>query len=835
MRPLPAIACTMPQRCLITLFTFLQATWAISADTNAHTTFSGTVREHSTLLPIPGAHVYFPELHTGTITKDDGTFLLGNLPTIKALVRVSMTGYTTLVETVDLGSTPIRDFVLTPTVLEMHEVVVTGAARAIEQHRQPVPMALVDRDFLRSNAALNIVSALAKVPGISEVSSGPGVSKPYIRGLGGTRVLTLFDGVRLEDQQWGAEHGVEIDPFLIDRVEVIKGPASLSYGSDALAGVVNLLPPPPVPAGMQRGHALVAYNTNNKAMASSAHFDANKDNLVYGLRASGQVAANYRNAMDGRVLGTKYAQQDMNAYLGMNGSWGFARLRMGAHHKQLEVPDGMRDSTSRKFMKPLDDEGAEWEVADATDLNSYRIGTPHQRIQRYHALASAGVKAGDGMLNVDLGLQRSERREFDYPEHRSIPALYLVLDTYTYGIKHNLPDRGGWETTWGLNGMYQNNTATKGTEFLIPSYHLLDAGLFLHAKKTWGALDVSGGLRLDARDFHAAQLFEVEDAGNGFPAAVDQSHAHAHEVFPALDARFTGTAASLGAAWHLSSTTTLKANLGHGFRAPGVAELTANGLHAGEGLMQLGNAALKPESNLQADVGAYMTGTKATFSIELFTNRINNYSYNEKLGAMHGGDSLFSAGGMTLPVFQYRQTRAQLAGGEAYIDLHLLPGLHLGNSISYVQAVNLGTGGTTVPDSVRYLPMIPPLHGYSELRYTWKKKAGAVANLFIKAGLQVHAAQGKFFAAYGTETYTPGYHLFDAGIGGDIVDRKGRTVLTFTMLGTNLADRVYQNNLSRLKYFENYPDNPTGRSGIQNMGRNISITVEVPFQAKGSP
>ncbi len=822
----------MPHRRFITLFTFLQATLATWAHTDVHTSFSGTVREQGTLQPIPGAQVFFPELHTGTVTKDDGTFFLANLPTVKALVRVSMTGYATLVETVDLGSTPNRDFVLTPTVLEMHEVVVTGAARATERHRQPVPMALVDRDFLRSNASLNIISALAKVPGISEVSSGPGVSKPYIRGLGGTRVLTLFDGVRLEDQQWGAEHGVEIDPYLIDRVEVIKGPASLSYGSDALAGVVNLLPSPSVPAGALRGSALVAYNTNNNGLASSANIDANRGNLVYGMRASGQAADNFRNALDGRVFGTKYTQQDLNAYLGVNRSWGFARLRMGAHHKQLEVPDGMRDSTSRKFMKPLDDDGDEWVIADDRDLNSYRIGTPHQRVQRYHVLASGGVKAGGGMLNIDLGFQRSDRREFAYPEHASIPALYLVLDTYTYGLKHNLPDRSGWETTWGLNGMYQTNDATKGTEFLVPSYHVLDAGLFLHTKKTWGAMDLSGGLRLDARDFHAAQLYEVEDAGNGFPAAVGPHHAHAQEVFPALDARFTGTAASLGAAWHIHRSTTLKANLGHGFRAPGVAELTAHGLHAGEGLMQIGNAALKPERNLQADVGAYVTGTRTTFSIELFANRIKNYSYNEKLGAVHGGDSLFTTGGMSIPVFQYRQTTAQLIGGEAYLDLHLIPGLHFGNALSYVQATNLGARGAAVPDSSRYLPMIPPLHWNSELRYTVKKNTGFMANLFIKAGVQVHAAQRRFFAAYGTETFTPGYHLFDAGLGGDIVDRKGRTVLTFTLLGTNLADRVYQSNLSRMKYFDNYPDNPTGRSGIHNMGRNISLILEVPFQAK---
>src|SRR6266705_925861 len=118
------------------------------------------------------------------------------------------------------------------------------------------------------------------------MSTGPNVSKPYIRGLGYNRVLALFDGVRQEGQQWGDEHGIEVDQFLVDHIEVVKGPASLMYGSDALAGVVNLLPPPPLPEGTVKGSLLGSYQANNKEMAGSAAFDVNLKGFIWGIRSS---------------------------------------------------------------------------------------------------------------------------------------------------------------------------------------------------------------------------------------------------------------------------------------------------------------------------------------------------------------------------------------------------------------------------------------------------------------------------------------------------------------------------------------------------------------------
>src|SRR5674536_138515 len=136
-------------------------------------------------------------------------------------------------------------------------------------------MITVSSRELQQNLNTNIIDAIAKLPGVSAVTTGPNVSKPFIHGLGYNRVLTLFDGVRQEGQQWGDEHGVEVDENAVDRIEVVKGPASLTYGSDALAGVVNLLSAPPVPDSTIKGHVETNYQTNNGLFSASAALNGN--------------------------------------------------------------------------------------------------------------------------------------------------------------------------------------------------------------------------------------------------------------------------------------------------------------------------------------------------------------------------------------------------------------------------------------------------------------------------------------------------------------------------------------------------------------------------------
>ncbi len=160
-------------------------------------------------------------------------------------MQVRSLGYTTVVRTVDTGTGQPLDIALVPAATEIGQVVVTGVSASTEMRRSPIPTTVVNRTQLNQMAATNVVDAIAHTPGLSQITTGVGISKPIIRGLGANRVITLNNGARQEGQQWGDEHGIEIDEAGIDRAEVIKGPGSLLYGSDGLAGVVNFVAPTP--------------------------------------------------------------------------------------------------------------------------------------------------------------------------------------------------------------------------------------------------------------------------------------------------------------------------------------------------------------------------------------------------------------------------------------------------------------------------------------------------------------------------------------------------------------------------------------------------------------
>lgn len=188
-----------------------------------------------------------------------------------------------------------------------------------------------------------------------------------------------------------------------------------------------------------------------------------------------------------------------------------------------------------------------------------------------------------------------------------------------------------------------------------------------------------------------------------------------------------------------------------------------------------------------------------------------------------------------IDTFRFQAAKAHLYGGELSVDIHPHPWdwLHFENSLSLVYGNNEGVGKTKLPDSVKYLPFIPPLHTISELRANVKKITNGVVNAFAKIQMEYYAPQNRAYLEFGTETPTAGYILFNAGLGADIANGKGKTLFTFVLSGDNLFDVAYQSHLNRLKYFEPYPDDPRPYHGIYNMGRNISFKINVPLNMSG--
>jgi len=816
---------------LISTSTFSKAAVNVFPVDEAIGTLSGKVTDKADGAPIFGASVSIPDLKNGTSTNAKGEYVLTHVPKGTYLVQISYLGYSSVTQRVDFTKTSVLNVQLQLSAIESGEVVVTGVSRATEVKRNPVPMVAVSKTYLdQRSASGNVIDEIANLPGISAVTTGPNVSKPFIHGLGYNRVVTLQDGIRQEGQQWGDEHGIEVDQNSIDRIEVIKGPASLSYGSDAIGGVVNLISPAPVPEGKILGSVQGIYGTNQGLLNGSFRLQGNQNGLLWGTVISAKEAKDYQNQHDGRVYATGYQERDARAMVGLNKSWGYSYLNASVYDALQDIPNGSRDSVTRQFTKQITEADVFRPIVSPSELNSYAIPSLHQHVQLYRIYDNSNFILGKGNLIVNLGYQFSHRREYTHPEAVDVAGLNLHLSTYTYDVKYNYNFADDYETTIGVNGQYQNNTIGGATAFPIPAYHQFDIGPFAIVKKSFGKLDLSGGLRYDSRSF-TGQAAYIDTTAGQFPQLYTGSDPantpNVSSQFTALNKTFSGFSGSFGGTYNFSDAFLLKANIARGFRAPSIAELSANGPDPGSQIYHVGNSNFKPEFSVQEDIGAFLTLPSISASVELFNNNIQNYIFQQQQLNPDGTPAVNPAFPQ-YAIFTYVQSKARINGGEFSLDVHPLPWLHFQNSLALTYGENLGTGGK-VPDSLKYLPFIPPLHTHSELRGTFNKGLSNFKNLYAFVGFDHFNAQNRYFSAYGTETYTAGYNLLSAGIGGDIINTAGQTIVKLFIEGTNLSNVNYQSNMSRLKYFDNPVTAPGVQRGIFNMGRNISFKVVVPF------
>ncbi|HEX2787862.1 MAG TPA: TonB-dependent receptor [Ignavibacteria bacterium] len=793
------------------IFIFL---FFISSISYSQNNLSGKVLDASTQKPLSGAIVSISDLKISTATDTNGYYLLDNLPEGNFALNIKYTGYKSITERINILGSMKLNFELTESIVEISEIVVTGTNKATELRDNPLSISTIANQSLFNSTSTNIIDALSKTPGISQLTTGTGISKPVIRGLGYNRIITLYNGIRQEGQQWGDEHGIELDEFSIDRVEILKGPGSLVYGSDALAGVINFLTPDPLPRGEIMTNFATNYQTNNNFLRATISNAGNINGFNWLVRGSSKLAGNFQNKYDGKVYNSGFNEWNVNGYLGLNKSWGYSHLNFSFFNQNLGIVEGERDS-SGDFVKLVNENGEVIEVpVNQNDLNGYNIDVPKQNIQHLRISNTSNLFFGKTNLEFSFGYQKNIRKEFANPLDENETELYFLLNTYDYDVKYNLPAMNGWLTSFGTNGMYQTNL-NEGVEALIPDYNLFDIGAYLITQKNFGRFSLSGGVRFDNRHVNSKGMYFDSE---GLTTSTTDSI-----KFSPFNKNFSSLSGSIGFSYFFDEDFSMKLNIARGFRAPNIAELGSNGVHEGTIRYEIGNDNLKPEHSLQGDLGFFLNTSHVSSELSVFYNSIDNYIFLEKLINTTGQDSIVYPKD-PLAVFKFVQGNAYLLGGEFSIDIHPHPldWLHFENSIAYVLGIQRNQ-----PDSMKYLPFIPAARLRSELKAEINKIGSFINDGYVFVEGDYTFAQNNYFSAFNTETATPSYLLFSAGFGGDIINNNGNTILKYILSVNNIFDVAYQNNMSRLKYA---PENlATGREGIYNMGRNISFKVSVPF------
>ncbi len=765
----------------------------------------GRVTDQKSGTPLTGASVYIPDVKVGSRANEDGTYSTSALPAGKYLVEISFVGYETIFETIDITGTVEKDFALKETALEQEGVTVTGVSSATRIKQSPQPVTVMKRAELVGMSSTNIINTLVHIPGVTAVTTGPAISKPFIRGLGYNRVVTINDGIRQEGQQWGDEHGIEVDDYSAQRIEVLKGPASLTYGSDALAGVVNIQSLVPAPSNLIQVNVLGDYQTNNDLRGFYSSVAGTKNGFSFNAYGSFKEAHDYKNKYDGYVFNSKFNNDNFGGMVGYGGGWGYSHLSITNFDQHLGITEGDRDSTTGEFVKPLP--GGNDAIATDKDFKTTDPLIPFQHIRHFKITSENSFNLNKQRLDVTIGFQHNQRQEFGNPDEPTTPDAWFNLKTLNYSAKLNLYTKGNWKTSVGINGMYQTNE-NKAEEVLIPAYNLFDIGGFLFTQYHKDKTTFSGGIRMDNRHIDSKEFIQDTTV-----------------KFGAFTKNFSDVSGSAGISYQAAKALTLKLNLARGFRAPNLAELASNGAHEGTTRYEIGNHDLKAETSFQADGGVEVSSDHVSFSVAAFYNHISHFIFYEKMQNAAGGDStLIDPGiGQQLTVFRFDQKTANLYGTELSLDVHPHPldWLHIENTFTFTRAQF-----TEDVDGTKDVPFIPAARLVSGLKGNFLSRGRSLRNLYLGVESDYTFKQTHPFTGYNTETATSDYWLVDVNAGTDIV-LKNKTLFSVHLSAMNIGDVAYQSHLSRLKYLA--VNNVTGRMGIFNMGRNFGIRINVPL------
>jgi len=711
---------------------------AISVTTYSQNSIQGSILNSETNEPVIAATIYLPKLERGTMTSADGKFHLNNIPEGNFQMVISSLGFTT--QTVDVNTTLKESLIieLQASAIEMEAVIVSTPFHRL-QSENVILVARETMENLSKSGAVTLAEGITQIPGVESITTGAGIGKPVIRGLSANRVLVYTQGVRLENQQFGDEHGLGVSSSGVESVEVIKGPASLLYGSDALGGVLYLNPEKYAIADSTEADAKITYHTNSLGTEANAGFKTSGEGLKFLLRGNYAANSDYKTGNGMRVTNSRFEEIDVKTGLGYQDANYRGDLRYNYNNTNTGIPEEIGEQSTSKDML-----------------------LPNQKLDNHILSFDNKLFLKNSSLDLKVGYLFNNRKEFEaQPENlgANTPALEMHLETLNYDVKYNSSKWGNFEAIFGVQGMFQTNK-NFGREILIPDANVADIGFLATSHYHLQKVDFQAGLRFDSR--------KIDSEEHG---AFGQE-----KYFAPIERDFKSYNGAFGVKFDILNSLIARVNVATGFRAPNLSELTSNGIHEGTNRFEIGNSNLDNEQNFQLDLSLEYRNEHFEVFANGFYNKINNYIFLNPSGEIKDEN----------PVFEYIQNDARLYGGEAGLHLHPHPldWLHLESSVEMVRGEQ---------ENGKNLPLIPATSFTNTLRIEFDQ-IWSLNNNYGFVTLKSTLAQNDISEF---ETNTPGYSLLSAGFGSSF-KFKGQT-LDLRISGNNLLDKTYISHLSRLK------------------------------------
>jgi len=703
----------------------------------AQNKISGVIKDQDNF-PLPGATVFIPEINKGTVSDINGKYQLSNLPAGKIKVQFSYVGFTNKIETVLLeGKSLTLNISLEFSIVGTEEIVITGGYNST-QHENAVKIEILKLNPQNIKSTPNFTEILTKIPGVDMISKGSGISKPVIRGLSMNDILVLNNGVRFENYQYSSHHPLGIDEFGIDDVEVIKGPASLLYGSDAIGGVINFIKEKPAPVGTVVGDYNLQLFSNTLGVTNDLGIQGSSKNFFGGVRFGQKTNADFLQGGGEYVPNSRFNEYSFKTNGGYSGKVGSFKLFYDYSKQRLGL---------------VEDEAIEAITERGRDNKIW-----YQQLNTHLISSQNKLYAGRLKLDVNTAYQSTELTHFG---DVAVYELQMRLNTLTYETRVYLPSDQNSEYIIGFQGMNQTNANFNNREtILLPDATTNNYSVFGLLQRTfYKKLKLQTGIRYDYKSIVSQAV--------GLPESQDYRSP--------LNKNFESYTGSFGGTYNISEKLLFRANAAAAFRTPNLAELTSNGQH--ETRYEIGDNNLVPEKSYEADISMHFHEDNFTFDAAGFFNRIQDYIFISPTS-----DTTNSG----LSIYKYMQKNSELFGGEAGFHFHpkFIKWLHF--ETTYSTVVGKQTNGD-------YLPFVPANKFTVEFRVETDQLI-FLYNPFFSLNSSTAFKQNN---AAPDETGTAAYSLIDLSTGGNI---KWKNQLVFIGISANNAfDVKYIDHLSTLK------------------------------------
>ncbi len=625
-------------------------------------TLQGVVIDSSSLSPVPWAEITVVETHSSTLSDENGRFVFEQVAAGAYTVVARRIGFLPVTKSIRTNESDsavtmihmVQETLVTP------PVTVTGSKENEPNFRGQQPLALSGKKLLNKLGG-TIAETLKHEPGISQRSMGPAPARPVLRGMSGNRLLLLEDGGRAGDlSATSSDHAVVIDPILAESVEIIRGPASLIYGSNAVAGIVNLnkeVVPTSLPGQFGAEMSFQGESMNNGGTAAGKiHFPVKALSI--------QVVGTNRKSRDiktpaGRLRNTGLSSSEAAFGASVVQPWGSIGFGGSWTRNDYGVPGGFLGGHPQGVDIELNRRHGEFRVHLVNDSRLLRTFDAALTVNRYYhreleSSGICGVSFGVLTYNLDLKLQLAQRR---------------LLSNAVVGI-------------WGEHRDY-----SAGCLSFVPATIERAAAAYMYNEQNLAGLLWQGSLRYDIR----------------FVSPENQIYTKAGSI---RGRQFGGVSAGLRASRYIGHDLSLAASLMQTFNSPGVEELFSDGPHLAAYSYEIGNADLNAERATGLDLALQFGSTHFTGQISIYSNVFANFIFPRDTGLLEYGPG---ENGF-LARYQYAGHPATVSGTEVSGTLRFSEAVSSEITLSYVRG--------TLSDDDRPLPFIPPLSGQSIL--TWQ-------------------------------------------------------------------------------------------------------------------